>query len=227
MNLTYKAPYVVFDDLTGDKRAYRDPADAITTIFELNHACEVLDGNGTHVSLKQLIKAMDEYNQNLPEKEEKEMNKYAVDIHTDGACSGNPGPGGYAGIIVFKDKEKTIRGYQLTATNNAMELKAVVESVKALNMPCNITIHTDSQYLCSCSKHDKAWFEKSDRPNKDLWFELIQTGIAGKHSIKFVKVQGHSGEVYNERCDKIAKEQVKKACHILAEELRGNPNGRI
>jgi len=214
MNYTPVPPYIVFNDLNGDKRAFLDPADAIAFLVELGDAVDVIDGNGTTIDLKILEEAMKKYDAN---KMNVRPHKYAVDIHTDGACSGNPGPGGYAGIIVFGEKEKTVRGYELFTTNNAMELKAVVESIKALSMPCEVTVHTDSQYLCNCSKHCKAWFEKADRPNKDLWFELITEGLAGKHHIKFVKVEGHSGEVYNERCDKIAKEQVKKACHELAQ----------
>lgn len=213
----YTPPYIIFNDRTGDKRAFLDPADAIAFVVEEGDAVDVIDGNGTTVYLRQLEEEMKMYDAG---KKNIKPHKYAVDIHTDGACSGNPGPGGYAGIIVFGDKEKTVRGYELMSTNNAMELKAVIESIKVLTMPCEITVHTDSQYLCTCSKHEKAWFEKADRPNKDLWFQLITEGLAGKHHIKFVKVQGHSGEVYNERCDKIAKEQVKKASHILAQRFK-------
>ena len=215
MSYTPIPPYIVFNDYTGDKRAFFDPADAISFIVELGDAVDVIDGNGTSMNLELLEGAMRKY-----EKQKPSVNKYSVDIHTDGACSGNPGPGGYAGIIVFGSKEKTVRGYELFTTNNAMELKAVVESIKALSVPCEITVHTDSQYLCNCSKHCKAWFEKADRPNKDLWFELITEGLIGKHHIKFVKVEGHSGELYNERCDRIAKEQAKKASHILAGHLK-------
>ena len=204
-------PYIVFNDYTGDKRAFFDPADAIQFIVELGDAVDVIDGNGTSMNLNLLEEAMRKC-----EKQKPSVKKYQVDIHTDGACSGNPGPGGYAGIIVFCGKEKTIRGYDLYTTNNAMELKAVVESIKVLSAPCEVTVHTDSQYLCNCSKHDRAWFSKDNRPNKELWFELITEGLVGKHHIKFVKVEGHSGEVYNERCDRIAKEQAKKASHILA-----------
>lgn len=214
----YTPPYIVFNDRTGDKRAFLDPADAIEFIVQEGDAVDVIDGNGTTIYLKELEREMKMYDAKM---NNVRPNKYAVDIHTDGACSGNPGPGGYAGIIVFGDREKTIMGYEPFTTNNAMELKAVVEAVKALTMPCEITVHTDSQYLCSCSKHNKAWFEKGDRPNKELWFELITTGLAGKHHIKFEKVQGHAGEVYNERCDRIAKEQARKACHKLAERMKG------
>ena len=147
------------------------------------------------------------------------MERFPVDIHTDGACSGNPGLGGYCGILVAGRKEKIVAGFALKATNNSMELKAVVEAVKALNAPCSITVYTDSQYLCTCSKHDKDWFERADRPNKDLWDELIKVGNEGKHRIAFQKIKGHSGNTYNERCDKIAKDQIKIARHVLLESI--------
>lgn len=210
-------PIIVFNDVTGEKFAFQDPVDAMAYVVELGYACDVIDAEGTTVYYKDLVKLYDKYNER---KLNPKMNKYEVNIHTDGACKGNPGPGGYAAIIVMGNKEKTVRGYELAATNNSMELKAVVEAIKQLTSPCEITVHTDSQYLCSCSKHNKAWFERADRPNKDLWWELIETGLAGKHHIKFVKVSGHTGEVYNERCDRIAKEQAIKACHILAETMR-------
>lgn len=193
--------------------AFKDPANALELAIEYGQACEVLDSRGCQVTLKQLEEEIKEYDTG---KEKEEMYKYAVDIHTDGSCRGNRGPGGYAAIIVYHGKEKTVRGFDASSTTNQrMELKAVVEAVKALDKPCEVTVHTDSQYLCTCSKHNKEWFERIDRPNQDLWFELITAGLSGKHHIKFVKVQGHSGDYYNERCDKIAKEQSKKACHEL------------
>lgn len=212
-------PLVVFDDTNGDKFAFKDPVDAMEYVVSLGAACCVIDAEGTLVHYKDLVKMYDQYNRYDYGRLKPKMNKFEVNIHTDGACKGNPGPGGYAAIIVMGDKEKTIRGYELAATNNAMELKAVVEAVKQLTSPCEVTVHTDSQYLCTCSKHNKAWFERADRPNKDLWWELITVGLAGKHHIKFVKVAGHTGEVYNERCDRIAKEQATKACHVLASML--------
>lgn len=143
---------------------------------------------------------------------------FDIMIHTDGACSGNPGIGGYGAIIVCKGHEKIVAGYKEYATNNAMELQAVVEALKALTKPCQITVSTDSQYLCSCVKHNKAWLTAENRPNRDLWVELIEVGLKGKHKIKFVKTKGHSGDPYNERCDKIAKEQIVKARHALYDE---------
>jgi len=139
--------------------------------------------------------------------------------YTDGACSGNPGVGGYAGIMICKGQERVIYGCSSeVTTNNRMELTAVVELINWLNKvqkePCEIEIRTDSQYIIDCQAHKtKAWF--ANRPNHDLWFQLIEAGVKGKHRIRFVKVKGHSGDEYNEKCDKLAKEQCIRAKHGL------------
>lgn len=139
---------------------------------------------------------------------------YNVTIYTDGACSGNPGVGGYGAILTCNGHERIVRGCcKDITTNNRMELKAVIEAVKALNKPCQITVHTDSQYICHASTHDREWLTSEKRPNRDLWLELITVGLKGQHKIKFVKVAGHAGIVMNERCDRIAKEQCVKARH--------------
>ena len=138
---------------------------------------------------------------------------FQVTIHTDGACSHNGAKnaiGGYGAIIVFGDHEKVVRGHAVGTTNNRMELTAVLMAVLALKKPCQIQVVTDSQYVVSGSKSMKAWLQKKDLPNRDLWLQLIEAGNKGGHKIKCVKVQGHSGEVYNERCDKIAREQIRK-----------------
>lgn len=139
---------------------------------------------------------------------------FNVTIHTDGACSRNGAKdavGGYGAIIVCGDHEKVVRGHAVGTTNNRMELMAVIAGVLALKKPCQIQVVTDSQYVVSGSKSMRAWLQKKDLPNKDLWLQLIEAGNKGGHKIKFVKVQGHSGEVYNERCDAIAREQIRKA----------------
>ncbi len=142
---------------------------------------------------------------------------FDVVIYTDGSCSGNPGVGGYGAIITCKGHEHIVCGNSLMTTNNQMELKAVIEAIKALKKPCNAVIHTDSQYLCSCASHKFEWFEREDRPNRKMWLELIALANDGHHKIKFVKVPGHCGVELNERCDKIAKEQCIKAKHDLLE----------
>ena len=144
---------------------------------------------------------------------------FDVAIFTDGACSGNPGIGGYCAILTCKGKEHIVLGNSTTTTtNNRMELTAVIEAIKSLKKPCNIRVYTDSQYIMNCINHNRAWLTDSARKNNDLWFELITAGLEGHHKIKFIKVDAHnSGVKQNERCDKLAKEEVKKARHKLYE----------
>ena len=142
---------------------------------------------------------------------------YNVTIYTDGACSGNPGVGGYGAIITCNGVEKIVRGRSKeVTTNNRMELMAVISAIKAFNKPCEVTVYTDSQYICQNVTHDRKWLTCEQRPNRDLWIELITVGLKGQHRIKFVKVAGHSGLVMNERCDRIAKEQCVRAKHELS-----------
>lgn len=141
---------------------------------------------------------------------------YQVTIHTDGACSRNGDKnaiGGYGAIIVFGEHEKIIRGNAVGTTNNRMELTAVIAALHALTKPCEIQVITDSQYIINGTKSMRAWLQKKDLPNKDLWIQLIDAGNKGGHKMKFIHVKGHSGEVYNERCDKIAREQILKVMH--------------
>jgi len=138
---------------------------------------------------------------------------YQVTIHTDGACSRNGDKnaiGGYGAIIVFGDHEKVVRGHAIGTTNNRMELTAVIQAVLALTKPCQILVSTDSTYVINGTKSMRAWLQKKDLINRDLWIQLIEAGNKGGHKMKFIHVQGHSGEVYNERCDKIAREQIRK-----------------
>lgn len=138
---------------------------------------------------------------------------YQVTIHTDGACSRNGAKnaiGGYGAIIVCGDHEKVVRGHAVGTTNNRMELMAVIAAVLALKKPCQIQVVTDSTYVINGTKSMRAWLQKKDLPNKDLWIQLIDAGNKGGHKMKFMHVKGHSGEVYNERCDAIAREQIRK-----------------
>ena len=138
---------------------------------------------------------------------------YQVTIHTDGACSRNGAKnaiGGYGAIIVCGDHEKVVRGHAVGTTNNRMELMAVIAAVLALKKPCQIQVVTDSTYVINGTKSMRAWLQKKDLPNKDLWIQLIDAGNKGGHKMKFMHVKGHSGEVYNARCDAIAREQIRK-----------------
>lgn len=137
----------------------------------------------------------------------------SIVIYTDGACSRNGAKnaiGGYGAIIKFGEHEKIVRGNSIGTTNNRMELTAVIEAVKALKKPCNVQVITDSQYVIHGAKSMRAWLQKKDFPNRDLWIQLIDAGNKGGHKIKFIKVAGHTGDIYNEKCDRIAKEQIRK-----------------
>ena len=149
------------------------------------------------------------------------MEKLKIIAYTDGSCLGNPGVGGYAAVMRAKGKERIAVGYstRTSETNNSMELKAVIAVVDWVNQyqkqPCEIEVYTDSQYICNCSQHTKSWLVDGSRKNHELWAELIQKGLAGKHHITFMKVKGHSGDPLNERANKHAYEQARKARHLV------------
>ena len=143
----------------------------------------------------------------------------SINVYTDGSCLGNPGVGGYAAIMQAKGLERICKGYETEATtNNRMELKAVILAVEWCNKvqkePCEINIHTDSQYIVNCHTHKRAWLTSESRPNHDLWLELIEKGLKGGHKITFIKVAGHADNELNNRADKLAKEQAVKARHV-------------
>ena len=135
----------------------------------------------------------------------------SVDIYTDGACSGNPGEGGYCAILLYKGTEKVISGGEKDTTNNRMELIAVIEGLKALKEPCHVKLYSDSQYVINAINEgwlnkwmNENWRENSKRKvkNVDLWQTLIP--LINFHKVEFIKVKGHSDNEYNNRCDKIA-----------------------
>ena len=134
-----------------------------------------------------------------------------VDIYTDGACSGNPGPGGWGAVLVYNGKEKEICGGEKQTTNNRMELSAVIEALKALREPCVVTLTTDSKYVCDAINKEwvyswkkNGWRKADKKPalNVDLWEELL--ALLDIHQVTFVWVKGHAGHPYNERCDALA-----------------------
>ena len=144
---------------------------------------------------------------------------YEISVYTDGACSGNPGPGGWAAVLNYQGHQKVISGCDKFTTNNRMELTAVLEAVKALKKQSHVTIHTDSQYVCVKNEDIRRRMSKKDMPNRDLWDALISTAKAGGHKIRFEKVKGHDGVELNELCDRIAKEEVINARHLEDEEI--------
>lgn len=141
-----------------------------------------------------------------------------IEIFTDGACSGNPGAGGWGAILRYGEMEKELSGGEAETTNNRMELTAVIEALKALKRECEITLYTDSRYvmdgvnewLPNWKRNDwRTTNKKSAVKNIDLWQELDQ--LLPKHKIKWVWVKGHNGHPENERVDKLARAQSKQA----------------
>lgn len=140
-----------------------------------------------------------------------------IEIYTDGACSGNPGPGGWGAVLVYNGKEKELSGSEKETTNNRMELTAVIMALNALNQPCEVKLTTDSKYVCDAI--NKGWvyswrkngWKKSDKKpalNVDLWKELLS--LLEKHGVEFIWVKGHNGHKYNEICDALAVKEYQK-----------------
>lgn len=134
-----------------------------------------------------------------------------VEIFTDGACSGNPGPGGFGVILKFNGHEKELSGGEKETTNNRMELMAVITGLSALKEPCEVDLYTDSKYIIdSVTKGWAAkwkannWVKGDKKPalNSDLWERLL--GLLEIHKVSFWWVKGHAGHPENERCDKLA-----------------------
>lgn len=140
-----------------------------------------------------------------------------VEIATDGACKGNPGPGGWGAVIRFGGHEKELSGGEPMTTNNRMELTAAIEALNALTRPCRVTLSTDSRYvLDGLTKWIKGWqrngWKTSDRKpvkNADLWQALIDA--AARHRIEWIWVKGHAGHPDNERADKLASDAARTA----------------
>lgn len=139
-----------------------------------------------------------------------------VEIYTDGACSGNPGPGGWAAILVAGDKEREISGGEKHTTNQRMEILAAVEALKSLKRPCEVTLFSDSAYLVNCITQKwyvnwkrSGWLNSQKEPvkNRDLW-EALLSAMEG-HTLHFTKVKGHSGHHFNERCDELARAAIR------------------
>ena len=141
----------------------------------------------------------------------------AIEVFTDGACSGNPGAGGWGVILRYGEIEKELSGGEENTTNNRMELTAVIEALKALKKECNITIYTDSRYVMDGVQEWmpnwklngwKTTNKKSPVKNVELW--QILDSLLSKHKIKWVWVKGHNGHPENERVDKLARDEAKK-----------------
>ncbi|MGI6468131.1 MAG: ribonuclease HI [Syntrophomonadaceae bacterium] len=143
--------------------------------------------------------------------------KEPIIIYTDGACSGNPGPGGWGAVLIYGDKIKELSGAELNTTNQRMELTAVIKALQALKVTgWDVVVHSDSAYIVNAI--EKHWLEKWQAngwqnskkeavANQDLWKQLLQ--LMQRNRVAFTKVAGHSGDVWNERCDQLARQAIK------------------
>jgi len=135
-----------------------------------------------------------------------------ITIYTDGACSGNPGPGGWGAVLMYGKATKEMSGGEPLTTNNRMEMMAVIVALETLTRKCHVRLHSDSAYVINCFK--QKWYERWERngwltsgkkpvENKDLWQRLLS--VVRKHEVEWIKVKGHSGDEWNDRCDELAE----------------------
>lgn len=140
-----------------------------------------------------------------------------INLYTDGACSGNPGPGGWCAILRYNTAQKVLSGGEKATTNNRMELTAVIEGLKALKEPCKVNCFTDSSYVCnainkkwldSWQAHDWKKGDKKPVLNPDLWQEIVK--FTTLHNVTFNWIKGHNGHPENEMCDRVAVSEYQK-----------------
>ncbi len=140
-----------------------------------------------------------------------------VEIFTDGACSGNPGPGGWGAVLRYGSIEKELSGGEAETTNNRMELTAVITALSALKEPCDVTVCSDSKYVIDAitkgwaeSWRQRGWIKADKKPalNADLWERLL--ALLKQHKVQFIWIKGHAGHPENERCDQLAVKQAQK-----------------
>lgn len=144
--------------------------------------------------------------------------KKTVAIYTDGACSGNPGPGGWAAILLYDGNEWEISGFEPHTTNQRMELTAAIEGLKALKFACSVKLYSDSAYLINAFRQNwlgnwlaNGWLNAQKKPveNRDLWEELLR--LSHMHQVEWIKVPGHHDNEYNNRCDLLARNAINKS----------------
>lgn len=139
-----------------------------------------------------------------------------VEIYTDGACSGNPGAGGWGAVLIYGEHKIEISGFERATTNNRMELMAAIEALRKLKEPCSVNLYSDSAYLINA--FTQGWIDKwmktgwkrnknEEVKNVELWKELVN--FDGYHKIKWIKVKGHADNEFNNRCDKLATDAIK------------------
>jgi ribonuclease HI len=150
------------------------------------------------------------------EKERREFMTEVV-IYTDGACSGNPGPGGWGAVLLYKDKRKEISGAERETTNQRMELLAAIKALSVLKYPCRVKLHSDSAYLINAFRQNwfknwenNGWLTSKKTPveNKDLWQKLLK--LSRVHQVEWIKVKGHADNAENNRCDELARAAIKE-----------------
>jgi ribonuclease HI len=140
-----------------------------------------------------------------------------VEIYTDGACSGNPGPGGWGAVLIYQGRVKELYGGEQHTTNQRMELQAAIEAMQALKEPCAVKLYSDSAYMVNCFQ--QGWYHNwlkngwknskgKDVENKDLWQQLLQ--LLKIHQVQFIKVKGHADNEWNNRCDELAVNAIPK-----------------
>lgn len=143
-----------------------------------------------------------------------------VTIYTDGACSGNPGPGGWGAILQYRAQRRELSGYSPETTNNRMELFAVIAALQALKEPCAVDVYTDSAYVCNAFRHHwidnwqrNGWRTAAKKPveNQELWISLLTA--MQPHRVTFHKVKGHADNALNNRCDELARAAIQAGQH--------------
>ncbi len=140
-----------------------------------------------------------------------------VTIYTDGACSGNPGPGGWGAVLLYGQHKREMSGSAENTTNNRMELQAAIEALRVLKEPCKVTLYSDSAYLVNCFQQGwyrswlkNGWKNSKNQPveNQDLWKELLKA--MEPHQVQYVKVKGHADNEWNNRCDELATGAIRQ-----------------
>lgn len=145
-----------------------------------------------------------------------------VELYTDGACSYNPGPGGYGIVLKYMDVKKEFSGFCENTTNNRMEITAVIEGFKLLKEPCDVTVYSDSAYTLNAflegwldNWQKNNWRTAGKKPvlNVDLWQELLE--VIKPHSVTWIKVKGHADNELNNRCDALARKQIEDNSNVI------------
>jgi len=140
-----------------------------------------------------------------------------VTLYTDGACSGNPGKGGWGAILLYNGNKKELSGAEPMTTNNRMEMTAIIEGLRQLKRPCRVRVCSDSAYVVNCFRQNwigywrrNGWKNSRNKPveNRDLWEKLLE--LMDIHQVEFVKVKGHADDPWNNRCDELAREAIRR-----------------